>query len=117
MSMTGLDVFDRTLQKSHEWLDDIRYELDFSERKQAYRALRSTLHGLRDCLTSEDAAHRGAQLPMLIRGLYYEGWNPALRLNLFFAQVMPVLIGLGDGKETRPGRFFISRRIAICPVG
>jgi uncharacterized protein (DUF2267 family) len=32
---------------------------------------------LRDRLTVEEAAHLGAQLPMLVRGFYYEGWSPA----------------------------------------
>jgi uncharacterized protein (DUF2267 family) len=39
-------------------------------------ALRATLHTLRDRLTVEEVAQLGAQLPMLIRGFYYEGWDP-----------------------------------------
>ena len=42
----------------------------------AYLALRATLHTLRDRLTIDEAAEFAAQLPMLIRGFYYEGWDP-----------------------------------------
>ena len=44
---------------------------------RAYHALRVVLHALRDRLTVEEAVQLGAQLPMLVRGFYYEGWNPA----------------------------------------
>jgi uncharacterized protein (DUF2267 family) len=35
------------------------------------------LHALRDRLTVDEAAHLGAQLPLLVRGLYYDQWHPA----------------------------------------
>jgi uncharacterized protein (DUF2267 family) len=77
MSATGLAVFDTTLQKTHMWLDDIMREMQWSdERQRAYMALRSVLHALRDRLTMEEALDLGAQLPMLVRGFYYEGWKP-----------------------------------------
>ncbi len=39
--------------------------------------LRAYLHALRDRLTVDEAAQLAAQLPDLIRGIYYEGWNPS----------------------------------------
>jgi len=77
MSTTGLEVFDTTLQKTHLWLKDIMQELHTDSRQQAYSVLRATLHTLRDRLTIEETVKLGAQLPMLLRGMYYEGWTMA----------------------------------------
>ena len=77
MAMTGLDTFDTTVQKSNIWLKEIMEEEGWDDRHRAYLALRSVLHTLRDRLLPEEAVHLGAQLPMLIRGLYYEGWHPS----------------------------------------
>ena len=76
MSMTGLDVFDRTIHKTNNWLNELMEALGWHDRHKAYLALRVTLHALRDRLTIEEVAQLGAQLPMLIRGFYYEGWDP-----------------------------------------
>lgn len=35
------------------------------------------MHALRDRLTVDEAAQLAAQLPDLIRGIYYEGWDPS----------------------------------------
>lgn len=77
MSATGLEVFDRTLQATNIWLDDVMREAGWTDRQKAYHALRAVLHTLRDHLPVNDAAHFSAQLPMLIRGLFYESWQPA----------------------------------------
>lgn len=77
MSMTGLDVFDATVHKTNAWLTDIMEQLETADRHEAYHALRVVLHALRDRLTAEEAVHLAAQLPMLVRGFYYEGWRPA----------------------------------------
>src|SRR6195256_3431623 len=76
MSMTGLSVFDATLHKTNQWLNDLMQLLDWREKNKSYLALRVTLHALRDRLTIDEVAQLAAQLPMLVRGFYYEGWDP-----------------------------------------
>lgn len=74
---TGVPALDTTVQKANIWLKEILDEIGSDDRNRAYVALRSTLQILRDRLTVQEAADLGAQLPMLIRGFYYEGWNPS----------------------------------------
>ena len=75
MSLTGLDVFDTTVHKTNGWLSELMARLGCS-RRDAYVGLRATLHALRDRLPVDEVAQLGAQLPMLVRGFYYEGWDP-----------------------------------------
>jgi uncharacterized protein (DUF2267 family) len=76
MSQTDLTQFDSTLQTTHVWLNDIQERLGWEEPYRAYHALRAVLHALRDRLPVEQVAALAAQLPMLVRGFYYEGWHP-----------------------------------------
>jgi uncharacterized protein (DUF2267 family) len=79
MSMTGFEAFDTTVRKTNTWLNDLMQLLGWKEKEKqkAYLAMRATLHALRDRLTTDDVAQFGAQLPMLMRGFYYEGWDPS----------------------------------------
>ena len=77
MSATGLSTFDETVQLSNVWLNELMRAVDWDDKQRAYRLLRATLHALRDRLSPDEAAHLGAQLPMLVRGFYFEGWHPA----------------------------------------
>jgi uncharacterized protein (DUF2267 family) len=77
MTITGLDVFDSTVHQTNAWLKAIMGRLDTDDRHRAYLALRTTLQALRDRLQPEVATHLGAQLPLLVRGLYYEDWHMA----------------------------------------
>jgi uncharacterized protein (DUF2267 family) len=76
MSATGLEVFDKTLQTTNVWLKEIGEEIG-PDRHRCYQALRAVLFALRDRLTVDDAAHLSAQLPILVRGIFYEGYRPA----------------------------------------
>ncbi len=76
MAATGLDVFDRTLQTTNLWLDELM-ETVGPQRQVAWHTLGAVLRPLRDRLPIELAAHLGAQLPLLVRGLYYDQWHPA----------------------------------------
>jgi hypothetical protein len=72
---TGVDVFDTTFQETNRWLKELMERLGTYDRHHAYSILRAVLHALRDRIGPANAVHLGAQLPMLIRGLYYEGWH------------------------------------------
>jgi len=75
---TGYDVFDTTIQKTNKLLKGIEERCGWQgQRQHSYMALRVILHALRDRLPLEQIAHLGAQLPMLVRGIYYEGFDPA----------------------------------------
>lgn len=76
MTTTGLSTFDETVQLTHTWLNEIMTRLNWDDKQRAYRLLRATLHALRDRLPPDEAVQLDAQLPMLIRGFYYEGWHP-----------------------------------------
>jgi uncharacterized protein (DUF2267 family) len=77
MNQGTLSAFEQTVQITHVWLNEIRQRLGWEDPQRAYRALRAVLHALRDRLTVHDASHLSAQLPMLVRGFYYEGYHPA----------------------------------------
>lgn len=76
MSETGLENFDRTLQKTHLWLKDVGERVGPDRRRQ-YQALRAVLFALRDRLTTEEAFHLSSHLPLLVRGIYWESYRPA----------------------------------------
>jgi uncharacterized protein (DUF2267 family) len=75
MSATGLEVFDKTIHTTNIWLRDIMEEIG-PDRQVAWRVLGVVLHKLRDRLPLELAVHLGAQLPLLVRGVYYDQFDP-----------------------------------------
>jgi len=75
VSATGLPVFDRTLHETNLWLKELMALLGTDDRAKAFGILRATLHALRDRVGTENAVHLAAQLPILLRGVYYEGWH------------------------------------------
>lgn len=75
MSANGIDVFDKTLQTTNIWLDEIMEDLG-PDRKTAWRVLAIVLQKLRNRLPVGLAANLGAQLPILIRGIYYDQFRP-----------------------------------------
>ena len=73
--MTGHRNFDATVHESNRWLHQLTAILQLSDDHLAYAGLRAVLHVLRDQLRPEDAVHLSAQLPMAVRGLFFEGWR------------------------------------------
>jgi uncharacterized protein (DUF2267 family) len=77
MTTTGVTALDHTVQETNVWLKAIDEQLALESRHHAYNALRAVLHALRDRLPPDTAVKLGAQLPIMIRGIYYEGWHMA----------------------------------------
>ena len=59
------------------WINDTAAGLSTEDSHHAYLVLRAFLHALRDHLTVDEAAKLAAQLPIFVRGVFYEGWDPS----------------------------------------
>jgi uncharacterized protein (DUF2267 family) len=79
MTDTGFEALSNSVDKTNRVLAEIEAEYGWprDRRQQSYAALRTVLHTLRDRLTVEEASDVAAQFPMVIRGLFYEGWKPS----------------------------------------
>jgi len=76
MSAAGLASIEHTVQLTHIWINDLDSRLGWENKHRSYRLLRTVLQTLRDWLPVNDAVGLGAQLPELLRGVYYEHWRP-----------------------------------------
>lgn len=77
MTHTNVTQLSHAAQQTQEWIKDLSGRHPFDIEDQAYSYLRAVLHALRDRLTPEQAVHLASQLPMLVRGFYYDGWKPS----------------------------------------
>jgi uncharacterized protein (DUF2267 family) len=76
MSTVGLESIEHTVHLTHAWINDLDEFLGWRSKARSYRLLRSVLQALRDWLPVNEAADFAAQLPTLLRGVYYEHWRP-----------------------------------------
>jgi uncharacterized protein (DUF2267 family) len=75
--MTVPASLSHALQQTQQWLKELRDNGDLDDEATALSALRAVLHQLRDRLTPEEAVDLAAQLPLIVRGIYFEAWRPA----------------------------------------
>jgi len=91
--MSALETLEHSLQITHEWINELDSDLAWNDRRRSYRLLRAVLQTLRDCLPLAQSAHLSAQLPLILRGVYFEHWQPAKEhphrwdLDCFFAAI------------------------------
>lgn len=77
MSVKAITNLEHAIHVTNEWLRELAELGDIETEGHAYSALRAVLHAVRDRLPVDEAAHLAAQLPLIVRGVYYEGWHPA----------------------------------------
>ena len=74
--MSTPTIVDRSVQDFQAWIGEIKRTADLADEQRAYDALRGVLHTLRDRLPANETTDLGAELPTLVRGVYYEGYAP-----------------------------------------
>ena len=77
MNYEPASALQRDIDDADAWIRQMRSRCRLDTDQQAIRGLQAVLHALRDRLTVEQAAHLGTMLPVLIRGIYFGGWEPA----------------------------------------
>jgi uncharacterized protein (DUF2267 family) len=104
MTGTGLDVFDKTVQTTNVWLNEVSEQIG-PDRHLAWHVLGVGLRALRDRLPVDDAAHLGAELPLMIRGAYYDQFRPATQPETIRSRdefLHKVAGGLSDTRPVNP---------------
>lgn len=76
MSTQGLEIIEHAAQTTHEWVNELSARLGWTSKRSALRLMRTILHLVRDHLLVDEMAQFSAQLPLLIRGMFFEGWVP-----------------------------------------
>ncbi|MEM8753481.1 MAG: DUF2267 domain-containing protein, partial [Pseudomonadota bacterium] len=73
----GLTTIDHAAESARAWVNELTERLEWTSRRDVLRLLRATLTAVRDHIGHDEAAQLAAQLPVMIRGMFYEGWRPS----------------------------------------
>lgn len=76
MSHTSFASFSHAAEQAQPWVNELARDLCLSE-PSACPPLGSVLHTVRDWLSQAEMADFSTHLPVLFRGIHFEGWNPS----------------------------------------
>ncbi|MFO8126911.1 DUF2267 domain-containing protein [Yoonia sp.] len=71
-----IHVFERTTYEAHEWVNNLAGRTGWQSERDVLRLLRTVLCKIRDHLPVNEMAQFSAQLPLILRGMFFEGWQP-----------------------------------------
>ena len=123
--MAGMTVIslDRSVQHTMEWMHNIKEELGWDNDERIFEATKAVLHAVRDRLPIEESAKFSAQLPLVLKGVYYEQYDPTGKpLNIrsreeFLDLVRRGFTGALDAEEAVRGVIRgLSRRMGQEPL-
>jgi uncharacterized protein (DUF2267 family) len=77
MPTTGLHPLDSSIHRTNEWLSQLALDLGVRDKLVAFNALRAVLASLREVLPLDVAAELAAELPLMVRGVYFDDWTPS----------------------------------------
>jgi uncharacterized protein (DUF2267 family) len=72
----GIKPLDRSIQLTLEWLNEIQEEFKWPDKDRVYDATKAVLLATRDRLTIEEAHQFAAQIPMVMKGMFFDGYDP-----------------------------------------
>jgi uncharacterized protein (DUF2267 family) len=68
--------FDKWVTNANTFINEVAAALGHrDDTRRAHRVVRSVLHALRARLSAEESMHLLAQLPMLLKAVYVDGWR------------------------------------------
>lgn len=70
-----MNAMERALDETNAWLDEILNETGTLDRHRAFLGLKAVLQAWRDRLEAGEAVRVAEELPMILRGYYFEGWH------------------------------------------
>lgn len=73
---TNILSLDRAVQNTILWLNEIQTQLQWEDRDTVYKATKAVLQSIRDLLPYEELFHFSANLPMVMKGMMFDGFNP-----------------------------------------
>lgn len=103
MSLHQIPDLNDSIEKTYEWLKAVDDIMDLGDdRDRAYHLSRAVLHALRDRLPVEEANDLAAQLPLVLKGVFFDGYKPAGKPDKFktkedfIERVKSGFVGIGD---------------------
>jgi uncharacterized protein (DUF2267 family) len=76
---TAIHELEQGLRDAQGWMNSVALRLNSKNGNLAFATLKATLHAVRDQLDPALVAELGSRLPALVRGMYYDGWDPWAR--------------------------------------
>jgi len=68
--------------EANRFMNEVAAELgDPAELEAAGRVVVAIFHTLRDKLSTEESFHLVSQLPMILKGVYVDGWDPSKQFH------------------------------------
>lgn len=127
MTVSEAALFEGSVQKAREWVHDLARELGRPDDAQyAFRVLRAFLHVLRDRLPVVESVQLSAQLPELLRGVYFEGWRPSATphpyhdLDTFLQRISHAALLAGETEAAYAGEAAVrvlARHVGVHETG
>jgi uncharacterized protein (DUF2267 family) len=71
---TQTDLFDASVRESRDWVQDVMAATGLDEAG-ALTALRAVMQAIRDEMTVRQSSHFASEMPALVRGFFFEGWD------------------------------------------